>query len=80
MDELMHQGLAVRAGPKCRDDIGVIDLRELMAFLGETPDLIQQGFTLLLLAALQIPRVAHPYVCALKVAVEDLLEILPTVD
>jgi hypothetical protein len=48
--------------------------------LGETPDVILQGFALLLLTTLQIPKVARPYICALKVASEDLLEILLAVD
>jgi hypothetical protein len=51
-----------------------------MALLGETLDVILQGFTLLLLATLQIPGVAGLHVCALKVVGEDLLEILPTID
>jgi hypothetical protein len=51
-----------------------------MALLGETLDVILQGFTLLLLATLQITGVAHPHVRALKVTGEYLLEILPTID
>jgi hypothetical protein len=35
---------------------------------------------LLLPATLQIPRVARPHICALKVAGEDLLEVLPSID
>jgi hypothetical protein len=80
MAELMNQGSTVRARPERQDDVSVTDLGELMTFLGETPDVIPQGFTLLLLAILQVPRVARPYVCALKVASDYLLEILPVVD
>jgi hypothetical protein len=35
---------------------------------------------LLLPTTLEIPGVAGPHVCALKVACEDQLEILPTID
>jgi hypothetical protein len=78
--ELMHQGFVVCARPECRDDIGVADLGELMALLGETLDVILQGFTLLLPATLHNLGVARPYVCALKGAGEDLLEIHPGID
>jgi hypothetical protein len=80
MTKLMHQGLAVHAGLEYRDDVGVTNLGELMALLGGTPDVIPQGFTLLLPATLQIPRVAGPHVGALEVSGEDLLKILPAID
>jgi hypothetical protein len=51
-----------------------------MALSGETPNVILEGFTLLLPATLQILRIARPHVCAIKVADEDLLDILPGVD
>jgi hypothetical protein len=51
-----------------------------MTLLGEALDAILQGFPLHLSATVQIPRIARPHVCALKVAGEDLLEILPTID
>jgi hypothetical protein len=44
------------------------------------PDVVLQGFALLLWATLQIPGVTLPHICALKVASEDLLKILPTID
>jgi hypothetical protein len=47
-----------------------------MAFLGELSNVISEGLAWLLLATLQILGVAHPHVCALEVAGEDLLEIL----
>jgi hypothetical protein len=40
MTELMHQGLAVRAGPKCRNDISVTDLVELVALAGKPLNVI----------------------------------------
>jgi hypothetical protein len=51
-----------------------------MALSGETPNVIPEGFALLLPATLQILRVARPHVCAIKVADEDLLDILPGVN
>jgi hypothetical protein len=51
-----------------------------MTLSGETWDVVPQGFPLFLSAPLQIPRVTRPHVRALKVAGEDLLEILPTID
>jgi hypothetical protein len=80
MVELMHQGSAVHARPEHRDDIGITDFGEFMTLLGEMSDVVPQGFTLLLPAALQIPGVTRPHIRALKVAGEDLLEILQTIN
>jgi hypothetical protein len=38
MAELVHQALSICAGPEHQNDIGVKDLREFVAFLGEMPD------------------------------------------
>jgi hypothetical protein len=46
----------------------------------EAPDVIPQGFPLLLAATLQIPRIARPHICFWNVAGEDLLEILTTIN
>jgi hypothetical protein len=78
--ELLYQGSTVRVGLERRDDIYVIDLGEFMTLLGEALDVIPQGFPLLLPVTLQIPGIARPNVCARKVASEDLLKILPTID
>jgi hypothetical protein len=51
-----------------------------MTLLGETSDVVPLGFTLLLLRTLEILGVTRLHVRALKVAGEDLLEILPTID
>jgi hypothetical protein len=51
-----------------------------MTLLGETPDVVSQGFPLLLLRTLQIPGVARTHVCALEVACEDLIEIILAID
>jgi hypothetical protein len=78
--EFKHNGPAANAGLECQDDVDVADLREFMALLRESPDVIPYELARLLLATLHIPEVAWPHVCALKVASEDLLEILPAVN
>jgi hypothetical protein len=78
--ELIHKDSVVHSGLERLDDVGTTDLGQLVTLLGETPDVNLQGFALLLLATLQIIRVAWPHVCALKVADGDLIEILPAID
>jgi hypothetical protein len=51
-----------------------------MALLREPPNVVSEGFTLLLPVTLQIPGVARPHIRALKVVGEDLLEILPAIN
>jgi hypothetical protein len=51
-----------------------------VAFPGGPLNVILKGLTLLMLATLQIPGVAQPYVSALEVAGEDLLEIFLAID
>jgi hypothetical protein len=76
----MNQGATCRAILECRDDVGVGHNRKLVALLLETLDVISEGFTRILPTFLQIPGVAWMHVCALKVASEELLEILPAID
>jgi hypothetical protein len=78
--ELMHQGPAICAGPKCREDVGVTDLGELMEIVEKSQNVIPEGLTLLLSATLQIPGVARLYVHALKVVSDDLPEILSAIN
>jgi hypothetical protein len=78
--ELVHKGLAVCAGPEHRHDVDVTNLGEFMTFLGETPDVLPQGFLLLLLATLQILGIARPHIRALEVASKNRLEVLPIID
>jgi hypothetical protein len=47
-----------------------------MALLGESLDVITEGFAQLRPTILQSPGVARLHVCALEVVGEDLLEIL----
>jgi hypothetical protein len=51
-----------------------------MAHLGESSDVILEGFTHLLPTTLQVPRVVGSHMRALEIASEDLLEVLPTID
>jgi hypothetical protein len=48
--------------------------------LGETPDVIPEGFTWLLLTALEVPRVARAHVGSLEVSLEHPYEVIPVVD
>jgi hypothetical protein len=52
------------------DDVGVGDVGELGVLLGETPDVIPEGFARLLFAASEIPRVAGAHIGSFEV---DLL-------
>jgi hypothetical protein len=47
---------------------------------GETPDVIPEGFTRLLLAASEVPRVAGTHVGPLEISLEHPHEIVPVVD
>jgi hypothetical protein len=38
--KLVHQALGAHAGPECQDDVSVADLGELVALLGETPNVM----------------------------------------
>jgi hypothetical protein len=76
--ELIHQGMTHHAGPKHRDDVSVGHSRELIELPGEALNVILEGFTELLSATFQVPRVARLHIRALDVANEDLL--LPAVD
>jgi hypothetical protein len=78
--DLMHQGLAVHTRLEHQDDVDIADLGELMTLSGEAPDVILQGFFLLMSATHQIPRVAKPHVGASEVSGEDLLEILTIIE
>jgi hypothetical protein len=62
------------------DEVRVDDVGELGALLGETPDVISEGFTRLLLAASEIPRVAGAHVGSLEVPLEHSHEVVLVVD
>jgi hypothetical protein len=78
--ELMHHGSTVRVRPEHQDDVDVIYFGELVTLSRQTTDVVSQIFTLFLPAALQMSGVTRSHICALKVAGEDLFEILLTID
>jgi hypothetical protein len=80
MTEFMYYGPAASARPECQDNISVTDLGEFMAVLGESPEVILEGFTWLLPATLRVLGVARTHIRALEVAGEDLLQIHPTIN
>ena len=69
----MDQGLAGGPGQERSYDAGVGDFRQLVALLGEAPDVPTKGFTGLMSAILEVPRVPRELVCALEVPHKDLL-------
>ena len=76
----MNQRLAGHQGQEDSNHVSVGDVRELIALLGEAPDVPMKGFTSLLAAVLEGPWVPRALVCAPEVPHKDLLEIRPTLD
>jgi len=68
----MYQLLAGGTGDKGSDDVGVRDVGELGALLGEPPDEVSEGLVGLLSAAPEVPGVPRAHICALEVLDEDL--------
>jgi len=54
-------------------NVGVGDVRELIALLGEAPDVPIEGLIGLLTAVLEVPWVPRAFVRALEVSHKDLL-------
>ena len=78
--QLMNQRLACGLGQESSYNIGVGDVRELVALSGEAPDVPAKGLTGLLTAVLEVPWVPRVLVCALEVFHKDLSQIRPTLD
>ena len=76
----MNQGLA--SGPRKKSSYNVVvgDIRQLVALLGEAPDVPMKGFSGLLSIVFEISWVPRMRVCALEVSHEDLFQVLPTLD
>ena len=68
----MDQGLAGGPRQESSYDVGVGDVRQLVALLGEASDVPMKRFPRLLLVVLEIPWVPRVRVCALEVSHEDL--------
>jgi hypothetical protein len=71
-----HQVAASGAGEERPDDIRVGDVGQLGALLRKPPDVLSQGFTWLLSAASEIPRVPRAHVRALEVSNESLDQVV----
>ena len=69
----MNQRLAASPEQENSYNIGVDDVRLLVALLGEAPDVPMKGLTGLLTTIFEVPWVPRALVCALKVSHKDLL-------
>jgi hypothetical protein len=78
--QLSDQLFAGGAREEGHNHVGVDDVRELGALPGETPDVIPEGFTRLLLVASEVPRVAGVHVGPLEVSLEHPHEVVLVVD
>ena len=76
----MNQRLAGGLGQESSYNVGIGDIRKLIALLGEAPDVPTEGLTGLLTAVLEVPWVPRAFVRALEVSHKDLLQIHPTLD
>ena len=68
----MNQGLAGGPEQESSYDVGVGDIGQLVALLGEAPDVPMKGFPGLPLTIFEIPWVPRMCICALEVSHEDL--------
>ena len=68
----MNQGLVGGPRQESSYNVGVGDVRQLVALPGEAPDVPTKGFSVLLSVVLEIPWVPMALVRALKVPHEDL--------
>ena len=78
--QLMNQRLAGSPGQESFYHVGIDDVREFIALLGEAPDVPAEGFIGLLAVVLEVPRVSRAFVRALEVPHKDLHEIRPTLN
>ena len=69
----MNQGLVGHPGQEDSYHVGVGDVRELVALLGEALDVPVEGLTGPLTIVLEVPWVPRAFVHALKVSHTDLL-------
>jgi hypothetical protein len=74
----VYQGLI--GGPRQKDPnhVGVGDVGELIALLGEASDVLVESFIRLVPIVLEIPGVPRAYIGALEVTHKDLLKVRPT--
>ena len=70
--QLMNQRLIGSPGQEGSYNVGVGDVRELVALSGEAPDVPTEGFAGLLATVLEVPGVSRMLVRALEVPHKDL--------
>ena len=75
--QLVDQHLAACSSEDSADHVGVDDVREGVALFGEMTDVIPDGLAALLIAALEVPRVAWVDVCALELSNKPLPQVCP---
>ena len=68
----MNQRFAGSPGQEGSYNVGVDDIRELVALPEEAPDVPTEGFTGLLAVVLEVPGVPRMFVRALEVPHKDL--------
>ena len=78
--ERMDERLIGHAADEGVDDVGVGDVGELIALLGETLDVLPEGLVGPLPVVVEVLRVPRPSVCALEVADEDGAKVAPAAD
>ena len=76
----MNQGLVGRPRQEGSYHVGVGDVRELVALLGEASDVPMEGLSGLLIAVLEVPWVPRVVVCALEVPHKGFPQIRPTLN
>ena len=76
----MNQRLACSPKQEGSYNVGVGDIRELVALLEEASDVPPKGLTGLLAVVLEVPWLPRALVCALEVPHKDLLQIRPTLE
>ena len=78
--QLVNQGLA--GGPRQEGSYDVVagDVGQLVALLGDAPNVPTKSFHGLLSVVFEIPWVPRARVCALEVFHEDLFQVHPTLD
>ena len=76
----MNQRLTSSPRQEGSYNVGVSNVRELVALLGEALDLPIEGLSGLLTIVLEVPWVPRVLVYALEVSHKDLLQVRPTLD
>ena len=76
----MDECFAGRAADEGNDHVGVGDVGELVALLGETLDVLPEGLVGPLPIVAEVPRVPKSSICTLEVTNEDGAKVAPVAD